>query len=513
MLFKRLFFFLPLFLLFLASCAPTTIQRGASSENLVEDKSMDYSTSSTSIGKKSQEPAEVLEIGYKEAVELMLDVAKQAFPNVEPEANLVEKLDMGSDLIVTNRDFWRGDVKLTLTAEVVQNLDQMDEYGIIFKAKAAGYGSNFSMIPGYASEAFFKNLDILISERSLNKKTFTNYKILKDKGITEKVSASIPTSIIGFKKYIDEKSDRKPFEGIWASGDGKYTVGLIHTPKDYQYKYKAFILESKYRNWEAGEVKFKLMKLRNGKLTSGILHLKSKVEHSGTWKADKELLEHISEPKGMYIKQYPDGAFSESDDFINGVGTGWAVSDKGIFVTNHHVIDGADKIYVGFKDSPSPARVLLSDKRIDLAVVEIINPKKKYKPLKISTNNVGNGTEIMAVGYPLAFTLGDDPRVHEGVISAQSGIDKDITRYQISANINPGNSGGPVIAKNGNVVAVSVEKLNEGTGVNFAIKANYVESLLNQLNIPINTSGSSEDSFAEVFNEYKGSILPIWTER
>jgi S1-C subfamily serine protease len=497
-------------LLFINGCTAT--QRGASSENLYQDSKLQKTTGSV-FGKKDKKSSiEVIELTYKDAVEAMYEVSTMAFPDIDHNDSLIDQLELGSDLIVHNRDFWMGDVKLRITAEVVSNLNNKDEYGIVFKTKADGVGANFSMMPGYASDRFYKSLDEYINDKGITKASYTNFKILKDKGITKKISASIPSTYFGFKKYIDDKSNLKPFEGIWVSETGKYTLGMVYTPKDHKHKYKAFVIESKYKNWKAGDIKAKFVKLRNNKLAAATIALRSKAEFTGTWKVEKELLEQISEPKMLLIKQYPESGYVDSSEFVSGVGTGWAISKDGIFVTNHHVIDGADKIYVGFKGKSEPARVLLSDKRIDLAVVQIINPKKEYKALSISNNTAENGSDISVIGYPLAFDLGDDPRIHEGIISAQSGISKDITRYQISANINPGNSGGPVIDTNANVVGVAVEKLNEGTSVNFAIKSNYVKSLLDQLDIKTHTNGQSNNSSSDIFKMYKSSILPIWTE-
>ena len=68
---------------------------------------------------------------------------------------------------------------------------------------------------------------------------------------------------------------------------------------------------------------------------------------------------------------------------------------------------------MGFKgENPDAARVLISDKRIDLAVIQIVNPKKDYVPLAINSKGAENGTDIAVIGYPLAFDLGDDPKIH-----------------------------------------------------------------------------------------------------
>ena len=122
-------------LLFIGGC--TTTQRGASSENLYQDSNQQRTTGSV-FGKKNKKSSiEVVELTYKDAVEAMYEVSTMAFPDIDHNDNLIDQLELGSDLIVHNKDFWMGDVKLRMTAEVVSNLDNEGEYGIVFKTKAA----------------------------------------------------------------------------------------------------------------------------------------------------------------------------------------------------------------------------------------------------------------------------------------------------------------------------------------------------------------------------------------
>jgi S1-C subfamily serine protease len=110
--------------------------------------------------------------------------------------------------------------------------------------------------------------------------------------------------------------------------------------------------------------------------------------------------------------------------------------------------------------------------------------------------------------------LGDDPRLTEGSLSAQSGIAKDVTKYQMSVPIQHGNSGGPVIDEMGQAVGVAVSSYGdpEAQVVNFAVKSTYLISLMDQVGLASSkASGDNTLSTAAVFAKYKKSVLPIWT--
>ena len=128
---------------------------------------------------------------------------------------------------------------------------------------------------------------------------------------------------------------------------------------------------------------------------------------------------------------------------------------------------------------------------------------------------VANGVAITVIGYPLAFELGDDPRVTDGIVSAQSGYEKDPTRYQISAPIQPGNSGGPVLGPEGSVIGVAVSVLSgsDVQNVNFAVKNAYLKLLLESAGVRYRTlDGGRRLTPSEIYAKYGKSVLPVWAE-
>ncbi len=179
------------------------------------------------------------------------------------------------------------------------------------------------------------------------------------------------------------------------------------------------------------------------------------------------------------------------------------------------MIEDADTIWVGFRGrNERKARVIAVDERVDLALIKIEEPDRSYRPLPLAKEPAANGSKITVIGYPLAFELGDDTRVTDGIISAQSGARKDITRYQISAAIQGGNSGGPVLNNRAEVVGVVVSTFIDRTraeNVNFAIKIPYLKLLLESAGIEY-ARGRSDGTRSpkELFEIFGDSVLPVW---
>lgn len=339
---------------------------------------------------------------------------------------------------------------------------------------------------------------------------------LLEKSPLEFINPSIPSSFIGFKHYLDGKLNKDDFEGIWESDNGNITFGLINTSEDLRYKYKMFVIENKDNKEDEGLIKINFYDLSRNDITKAKFTPKDYSIVDLICRTNPKLIDCDSKEFNKnvtFVKIYPTD--KHTSEKTVGVGTAWAISKDGIFVTNAHVIKDAKKIFIGFRDNnPLEARVLMIDNRIDLAIVKI-NNKRDFLPLPINFNNSNNGTDIAVIGYPLAFTLGDDARITNGIISAQSGLDKDITRYQITASIQPGNSGGPIINMKGEVVGIVVSKLSDTSMqvVNFGIKSIYLNTLLEQLNIKTIQSNEQEINTEEIFKRYKNSVLPIWIEK
>ena len=172
-------------------------------------------------------------------------------------------------------------------------------------------------------------------------------------------------------------------------------------------------------------------------------------------------------------------------------GTGYAISSNGIIVTNNHVIDGANSIVVRGVNSDFnktfKAKILITDKNNDLALIQIDDYEFTSLgtiPYTIKIGTVGVGENIFVLGYPLRATMGDEIKLTNGIISARTGFQGDITSYQISAPIQPGNSGGPLFDSQGNIIGIINAKLVGAENASYAVKASYLTNLIDLLPNP-----------------------------
>ncbi len=180
---------------------------------------------------------------------------------------------------------------------------------------------------------------------------------------------------------------------------------------------------------------------------------------------------------------------------VTSTGTGFRVSQKGFFITNHHVVDGCRTIKIG----GSEVGIVATDSANDFAVVQ---GEAGEAALLRAGKDIRVGDSVSVIGYPLNSILGSGIQSVSGEISGMSGIRNDSRFFQISAPVNPGNSGGPLVDASGHVVGVVTAKLNavrlsKITGdipqnVNFALKANLLRTFLDLNNINYGTAQSEK---------------------
>lgn len=172
----------------------------------------------------------------------------------------------------------------------------------------------------------------------------------------------------------------------------------------------------------------------------------------------------------------------------NWSGTGFALN-SGYLVTNYHVIDGAKDIVVkgvkGNFNTAYHADVVASDRTNDLAILKINDSAFKgfgAVPYRIRSSMVDVGSYVWTLGYPITAVMGDEIKYTDGKINSKSGIQGDLSVYQMSIPIQPGNSGSPVFDKSGYVVGIASSGLNReafnSENVNYAIKSNYLRMLV-----------------------------------
>jgi serine protease Do len=213
---------------------------------------------------------------------------------------------------------------------------------------------------------------------------------------------------------------------------------------------------------------------------------------------------------GGQVPGQPDGGDQGGGQVQESLGSGFIVDSKGYIITNDHVVDKADKIYVKLSTDPDtqdlgrPARVIGIDKATDLAVIKIdtSTPLPTVKMGNSDEAQVGDWVEAIGSPFALAQT------VTAGIISAKNrtiepGASGQFQHFiQTDAAINPGNSGGPLLDMNGNVIGVNTAIYTQSAGyqgIGFAMPSNTVVSVYNDLISPAHkvTRGSIGIQFRE----------------
>ncbi|UTV28059.1 Do family serine endopeptidase [Photobacterium atrarenae] len=171
---------------------------------------------------------------------------------------------------------------------------------------------------------------------------------------------------------------------------------------------------------------------------------------------------------------------------FRGLGSGVIIdADQGYIVTNHHVINGADKIAVQLYDGREVSAELIgSDEMSDIALLKIEKTKNLTAIKLANSDSLRVGDFAVAIGNP--FGLGQT--VTSGIISALGRSGLNIENFenfiQTDAAINSGNSGGALVNLNGELVGINTAILgpNGGNvGIGFAIPVNMVKSLTEQI--------------------------------
>lgn len=165
-----------------------------------------------------------------------------------------------------------------------------------------------------------------------------------------------------------------------------------------------------------------------------------------------------------------------SVDLVDGyaIGSGFAITDDGLVLTNNHVVEGGENITLYYADKTTGSgKVLWTDAGLDLAV---LRSSREIPYLGVSLQPAYIGEEVFALGTPL--TLEFKHTVTHGIVSALNrtletqsfeGVSFMQSLIQHDAAINPGNSGGPLINSAGQVIGINTLKASEGEGLGFAI--------------------------------------------
>lgn len=176
---------------------------------------------------------------------------------------------------------------------------------------------------------------------------------------------------------------------------------------------------------------------------------------------------------------FPRGPFRQKS-----LGSGFIIDRDGSILTNHHVVENAEKITVKLADEREfEAKVIGKDPKTDIAVIKV-NTRGNFPTAPLGdSDRLEVGEWVLAIGNP----FGLDNTITAGIVSAKGrhiGAGPYDNFIQTDASINPGNSGGPLINLRGEIVGINTaifSRTGGNIGIGFAIPINLVKELLPQL--------------------------------
>jgi serine protease Do len=164
-----------------------------------------------------------------------------------------------------------------------------------------------------------------------------------------------------------------------------------------------------------------------------------------------------------------------------GAGTGFIIDKHGHILTNHHVIEGAERILVKLTDGRSLfAEVVGADPDTDIALIKVPGDGRLPHAVLGDSDELRVGEWVCAIGNPLAY----EHTVTVGVVSfiGRKLFDMSLDNYiQTDAAINFGNSGGPLINTRGEVIGINSAISRQASSIGFAVPINQAKAILPQL--------------------------------
>jgi len=179
--------------------------------------------------------------------------------------------------------------------------------------------------------------------------------------------------------------------------------------------------------------------------------------------------------------------FGETAIDYEGLGAGTGIVydlENGYIITNAHVVEGAAVIKVALADSTRtrPARVVGRSQCDDLAVLKVDNTDGMAAATLGDSGAMKPGADVVALGYPFSFDLGNDLSVNPGTVSQLNvQLDPFEELIKTDAAINPGNSGGPLVNARGEVIGINTLGFSGAQNTNYAIAMSQARPIIKQL--------------------------------
>ncbi len=187
------------------------------------------------------------------------------------------------------------------------------------------------------------------------------------------------------------------------------------------------------------------------------------------YEMNEDFQEYLFRFFGVPRPDSPQAQSRQKEQIRRGLGSGFIISPDGYVLTNHHVIDNADDVFVRLTDNREfKAKLVGSDKRTDVALLKIDGNTLPYLKTGKSAD-IKAGQWVLAIGSPFAL----ENTVTAGIISAKARDTGDyLPLIQTDVAVNPGNSGGPLINMAGEAIGINSQIYSRSggyMGISFAI--------------------------------------------
>lgn len=236
------------------------------------------------------------------------------------------------------------------------------------------------------------------------------------------------------------------------------------------------------------------LKEESEKTQSKILKTQENLTPLLSFKSEEQKIIDVYEkvsPSVVYIttEKVLRGFFGE--EFVQqGAGSGFVVSEDGYILTNNHVIEGAENVWIGLSNGKIvKAEIIGSDPASDLAVLKIDPSKIDFtlKPARLGdSDKLKIGMKVIAIGNPFNLqrtaTFGIISALNRSIETEAGTTIKGV--IQTDASVNPGNSGGPLVNLDGEVIGVNtaiISPVRGSIGIGFAIPINTAKKIMKEL--------------------------------
>lgn len=247
-------------------------------------------------------------------------------------------------------------------------------------------------------------------------------------------------------------------------------------------------------SWKVRTISLRTHYLRTGAVAAGIALLTtlstfwmvshSEKKRSNEYKSLKRELDNVKASQSALIRNINDQQ-NRPVAPANYSGTGFALSNDGYFVTNYHVTEGADSVYIQNKEGQYfKAHLVTFDEKSDVAILKVDHKNFRFGkadvPYAFAAGKKNLGARVFTLGFPQ-----DDIVYNEGYISSKNGFQGDSMQYRLELPASPGQSGAPVIDNNGNVIAIVTGKESESEGTTYAVSSEAIFDLVDNSDISL----------------------------